>query len=48
MRYETRWSNGFWKVFDTIEYTSIEAHHTKASVDEAVRVANEWEAKRKP
>lgn len=43
MRYETRWSNGFWKVFDTLNYTSIEAHHTRASADEAVRVANEMD-----
>jgi hypothetical protein len=29
-KYEIRWSNGFWKVFDTVRYTSAVLCHTHA------------------
>lgn len=29
-RYQTRFSNGFWKTFDTHTYTSIRVHYTQA------------------
>lgn len=31
-RYQTRFSNGFWKTFDTLTYSSVRTHylHTEA------------------
>ena len=47
MRYETRWSNGFWKVFDILEYTSTEVHYIRASAEAATTSANERAAAQK-
>lgn len=34
-RFEVRWSNGAWKVFDTQAYTSVAAYGLRAWADEA-------------
>lgn len=26
MRFETRWANGYWRVFDTQRYTTVRLH----------------------
>lgn len=39
-RFQTRFSNGFWKTFDTVTYSSWATHHTKADADIAVARIN--------
>jgi hypothetical protein len=41
MRYEVRWSNGFWKVFDTKFYCSVEVLGLR---EQAVKATQEWNA----
>jgi hypothetical protein len=36
MRYEKRWSNGFWRVFDTQEYKTMELCGTSIETDQRV------------
>lgn len=36
MRYEIRFSNGYWKLFDTHEYCSVAAFGLRAWADEAL------------
>jgi hypothetical protein len=40
MRYELRWSNGCWKLFDTFMYASVYAYGLKGLAQEAVDQAN--------
>ena len=40
MKYEVRWSNGFWKTFDTARYESVAVHGTQADAVIAVSRAN--------
>lgn len=40
MRYEARWNNGFWKLFDTQNYADVEIFYTKKELDAAVEQAN--------
>jgi hypothetical protein len=45
MRYEARWSNGFWKTFDRVKFVDVETHVTKRLAGEAVVVLNAGRAK---
>jgi hypothetical protein len=49
MRYRVRWSNGFWKTFDSGAWADIEMHTTRAAADLAVAMKNSgatsWGAK---
>lgn len=40
MRYEIRFSNGAWKLFDTQEYTSVAAFGLRAWAEEALERVN--------
>jgi len=40
MKYEVRWSNGFWKTFDTACYESVACHNSQAEAVIAVSKAN--------
>jgi hypothetical protein len=40
MKYEVRWSNGFWKTFDRSRYESVAVHGTQAEAIIAVAKAN--------
>ena len=40
MKYEVRWSNGFWKTFDTDRYESVAVHHSEAEAIVAAARAN--------
>lgn len=40
MKYEVRWSNGFWKTFDTSRYESVAVHYSQAEAVIAVSKAN--------
>lgn len=39
-KYEVRWSNGYWKMFDTEEYKSVAIFYLKTTADEAVAKKN--------
>lgn len=41
MRYEVRWSNGYWKLFDTKIYASVDTFGLKTQAAEAWLDANE-------
>jgi hypothetical protein len=47
MRYELRWSNGAWKLFDTFWYAGIQAFGLKKDAEAAVEDANLEAAKRR-
>jgi hypothetical protein len=40
MRYELRFNNGYWKLFDTFQYRSIEMFGLKTDAEAAVAEAN--------
>lgn len=40
MRYEIRWANGSWRVFDTLHYTTVELCATQAETERAVDTLN--------
>jgi hypothetical protein len=40
MRYEKRWNNGYWKVFDTHRYTDKASVRTEKECDETVKRLN--------
>lgn len=40
MRYRVRWSNGFWKAFDSIKFRDISKHNTEVSAIAAVADLN--------
>jgi hypothetical protein len=40
MRYSARWSNGFWKTFDTERFVDVEPHNTQKLAEEAVALLN--------
>lgn len=40
MRFEVRFSNGYWKLFDTVEYESAELFYIKREADAACDRAN--------
>lgn len=40
MRYEARWSNGFWKTFDRERFADVEMHPTEKAANEKVRDLN--------
>lgn len=44
-RFEVRWANGYWRVFDTWQYTTMEPlQYTEREAVEAVQRANaEWQ-----
>lgn len=39
-RYEVRWSNGYWKLFDTHWYCSAEIHFLRSDAIEAANWLN--------
>jgi hypothetical protein len=41
MRYEVRFNNGYWSLFDTIEYYGLELFHLKVDAEKAAAEANE-------
>jgi len=40
MRYQARWSNGYWKTFDRERYIDVETHPTRKIAEEAVAAMN--------
>jgi hypothetical protein len=46
MRYELRWANGMWQLFDSFMYESLAAFGLRSVAEEAVLDANERLAKR--
>jgi len=40
MRYQKRWANGYWRVFDTLSYSTLRLAGTSAECDEHVRYYN--------
>lgn len=40
MRYSTRWSNGFWKTFDSVAFADLATHSRKVDADVAVERLN--------
>lgn len=40
MRYRTRWSNGFWKAFDSVRFKDTAVFFTKADADKSVARLN--------
>jgi hypothetical protein len=40
MRYQVRWSNGFWKTFDTERFADVEMHPTQKVAEEKVAELN--------
>lgn len=45
MRYEVRFSNGYHKLFDTVEYTDVALFFIKTEADKACREANTGRAR---
>lgn len=35
MRYQARWSNGYWKTFDSIRFEDVAIHFLKREADES-------------
>jgi hypothetical protein len=40
MRYQARWSNGFWKTFDRERFVDVETHPTEKVANEKVAELN--------
>jgi len=40
MRYEIRWANGSWRLFDVDQYTTVELFFIKREADAACERAN--------
>jgi len=40
MRYQARWSNGYWKTFDCERFMDVEPHPTRKMAEEAVAAMN--------
>lgn len=40
MRYEVRFTNGAWKLFDTVEYTDVALFFVRTEADRACNDAN--------
>ncbi len=40
MRYIVKWNNGFWKTFDTVNYTDVCLHRLKTEAEENVKRLN--------
>ena len=40
MRYQVRWSNGYWKTFDSKRFEDIALHNTQQDAIKAVANAN--------
>lgn len=40
MRYQARWSNGYWKTFDATAFSDIAIHRTKSDAEDAVAEMN--------
>jgi hypothetical protein len=40
MRYEVRWNNGYWKLFDSKRYEDVDTFHSQAQALEAADSAN--------
>jgi len=33
MRYIVKWTNGYWKTFDTVQYTDVAMHYLKTEAE---------------
>lgn len=40
MRYQARWSNGFWVTFDCERFVNVETHNTQKIANDAVTLLN--------
>lgn len=40
MRYEKRFANGYWRSFDTVNYTTVAIYDTQAECDKHLNVLN--------
>lgn len=40
MRYQVRWSNGYWKTFDAQAFADVELHSTKVEAERDVEALN--------
>ena len=40
MKYQVKWNNGFWKLFDTNTYNDVDFFWLKKDADEAAHWAN--------
>lgn len=40
MRFEVRWNNGYYKVFDTVEYADVGLNFTLKEAEKACATAN--------
>jgi hypothetical protein len=40
MRYQARWSNGYWKTFDRVLFTDIAVHLTQKDAEVMAKRAN--------
>lgn len=45
MRYQARWSNGCWKVFDRMKFADVAMRGTQRDAEEAAIEFNVYEAK---
>jgi hypothetical protein len=45
MRYQARWSNGYWKSFDSRRFEDIEIHKTQKEAEHAVLKLNKTQRK---
>lgn len=41
MKYVVKWNNGFWKVFDTVQYSDIMICNLKTEADNHCKKLNE-------
>lgn len=41
MRYQARWSNGYWKTFDSVRFEDIAIHSLKREADESALKMNQ-------
>jgi hypothetical protein len=40
MRYQVKWNNGFWKVFDTVNYKDVAMHLLEVDAVDHVKFLN--------
>ena len=40
MRYQARWSNGYWKTFDSKRFTDVAVHKTQKDAERSVSKMN--------
>lgn len=40
MRYTVKWNNGYWKTFDTVQFTDVSLHRLKTEAEANVARLN--------